>query len=105
MVFLVTKSGFNFYISTAQHSDFIFIFCKNMLRRVSEWFIGLFSSDKDGQIREIKEEEIINNESDISNNDDIEADQEENVDGNNLTLKAPPRRQLKILLLFQKITN
>ena len=78
-----------------------------MLRRVSEWFIGLFSSDKDEQIREIKEEEIINNVSDISNNDDVvEVDQEENVDGNNLTLKAPPiicsRRQLKILPLFHK---
>ena len=78
-----------------------------MLRRVSEWFIGLFSSDKDGQIKEIKEEEIINNGSDISNNDDVvEVDQEENVDGNNLTPKAPPiicnRRQLKILPLFQK---
>ena len=78
-----------------------------MLRRVSEWFIGLFSSDKDEQIKEIKEEEIINNGSDISNNDDVvEVDQEENVDGNNLTPKAPPiicsRRQLKILPLLQK---
>ena len=47
-----------------------------MIRRVSEWFFGLFYQEKDGHIRN---EEIIDNDSEPENNTIVT--EEDNVDG------------------------
>ena len=52
--------------------------CKTMFRRLSEWFLGLFSTDKEGQTL-VKEEETISEQSDILNN--AKKFEEDNTDG------------------------